>query len=74
MTWVFRILVAVCVSFITYELITRLFVPILALIAFPIAHIVAGFLAAIALALAIMIFVVWLFIGHNYWPLKGRTF
>jgi hypothetical protein len=74
MTWVFRILVAVCVSFLAYELITRLLVPILALITFPIAHIVASFLAAIALVLAILIFFVWLFIGHNYWPLKGRTF
>jgi hypothetical protein len=74
MTWVARIVVAVCVSFLAYELIAHLFVPILALVAFPIAHIVASFLASIALVLAILIFFVWLFIGHNYWPLKGRTF
>jgi hypothetical protein len=27
-----------------------------------------------AIVIAILVFLVWLFVGQNYWPLKGRTF
>jgi hypothetical protein len=74
MMWLARFVVAVCVAFLVYFGILLLVVPLLGLIDFPIAAIVATFLVKIALVLAILVFFVWLFVGHSYWPLRGRTF
>ncbi len=74
MALVARFVVAVCVAALVYFVILFLLVPLLGLIAFPIATIVAGFLVKAAIVIAILVFLVWLFVGQGYWPLRGRTF
>jgi hypothetical protein len=71
--WLIRLVVAVVVAFIVYLVILWLLVPLLGLIAFPIASIIAGFLEKAALVIALLVFLAWLFVGGSYWPLKGRT-
>jgi len=72
--WLARLVVAVVVAFLVYLVILWLLVPLLALIAFPIAAIISAFLEKAALVIALLVFLAWLFVGGSYWPLKGRTF